>query len=201
MSKQPIMDEQRADEVWRRVAPELNPYPEARHNSEAKRPPDPPFMRPKPPKEPPQAQVQAPATKEVAEPEALALAIAAERAQQRDYQLLSRRVPATLQPTVNRLAAQTGRCVRRLMSACYLITDGNCRLAQVPSPQRAQGTVAQQLGQQYRRALRSADDYKRWVSATDDPVLKDALQELSDVKHRHAHTVLRLLEDLLAVPF
>ncbi|MBQ7485325.1 MAG: hypothetical protein IJT78_01725 [Oscillospiraceae bacterium] len=193
MTERPMMDDRRAEEVWRRVAPELNPYPEARRKNEGHRPPDPPFMRPKPPEDGQGTHL----TREITEPEALSHAIAAEQAQQRELRRLSRRVPAADRAALERLAAQTGHCVRRLMSVCCILNDGPCRRVAPPHPEPPRGTVVSQLGQQYRRMLRAADQYGRWAQSAGDPVLKEALEELSDVKRRHARAILHLLEDIL----
>ena len=191
MSNQQMMDESRAEAVWRRVAPELDPYPEARRAAESRRPPDPPFMRPSPPPEPPRRP-----TKEIDEPEALAQAIAAERAQAAACRALARRVPPQLRRAVEQLSADAGRAARRLAGVCYLLTGGRCQASPVTAPPAA--TAAEEISRQYRQSLQSAGRYERWAKSTDDSVLRDTLADLAHAKRRQARAALAVLEELLA---
>lgn len=199
MAQYEIPDDRRADAVWRRVSPDLDPYPDARREAQEERTrsqeqpgrKDPPFVRPIAP-DPPRRP-----TKEITETEAIAAAITRELEERRTYQAVARRVPQPMRRAVEQLAADALRGARRLMAAYFVLTGKRYR----PEPVRQQSSAGNwltELRQVYRQCLSAAEQYGRWAENTDDPVLSDVLRELAGEKRRQARKLMGIWESALA---
>ncbi|MBO4853603.1 MAG: hypothetical protein J5482_00455 [Oscillospiraceae bacterium] len=193
MAQYEMPDDRRADAVWRRVSPDLDPYPDARRQSqeESARRQDPPFVRP------PAADSPRRPTKDITQAEAITAAIARELEERRTYQTVARRVPQPLRRAVEQLAADALRGARRLMAAYFVLTGERYRPEPV-RPRSSGGNWLTELRQVYRQCLSAAEQYARWAENTDDPILADALRDLSGEKKRQARTLMGIWENALA---
>ena len=193
MAQYEMPDDRRADAVWQRVSPHLDPYPDVRQQTQEESPrrKDPPFVRPAPP-EPPRRP-----TKEITETEAVAGAITRELEERRTYQTIARRVPQPMRRAVEQLAADAGRGARRLMAVYFALTGKRFR----PDPVRPRSSAENwltELRRVYRQCLSAAEQYARWAEGTDDPVLSDALRELAGEKRRQARALMGIWESSLS---
>lgn len=194
MAQYDMPDDRRADAVWRRVSPDLDPYPDARRQTqeESSRRKDPPFVKP-PVSDPPNRRP----TKDITETEAIAAAITRELEERKTYQSVARRVPQPMRRAVEQLAADALRGARRLMAAYFVLTGKRYQPEPI-RPHSSTGNWLTELRQVYRQCLSAAEQYGRWAENTDDPVLSDALRELALEKKRQARTLLGLWESALS---
>ena len=178
-------DFRKYDQIWRRVAPNLEPYPDLRE-------PAVPAMAPLASGAAPRAS-QPPAGEDLehlpgAEENPCCMGtmaqeelgviegfIEVELADRRTYQAFARRAPAFARGTMRDLANASGAAARRLMTAYYLIT-GNC----------------------YRPAVAcNGMNYLRAGEETTDPCLGRLLKELGEESYRQADQLMALLERAL----
>ena len=181
MEKEMQTDYQQWDRVWQRVAPELNPYPEARQ-AMAPRRSDPP------------EQSCGMANHAALDMEALCGFIEEELDGRRTYLAYAGCAPnASAKRVLRQLAAEETGHARRLMSVYYILT-GECYQPAVCSPRTELLPWCQALRRLYQEECCSGEQYQRAAQDTDDVCLGHILAQISADEYRHAATLLRLLE-------
>ncbi|MBQ6116514.1 MAG: hypothetical protein IJL08_04215 [Oscillospiraceae bacterium] len=173
MERREELDPARCAAVWKRVAPELDPYPEARGSRETKPPGG--------------------GGAEAALREALEEALAARR----DYLARARSVGGAAGRTLEELARGSGQQLRRLRGLCYLLTGERWQPREAPAPAEAAGLCAF-LRSRYGAEAKAAARYEAWAGETEDPCLAAVLRRLAEDSRSRAATVLQLLENRLA---
>lgn len=168
------------DQVWQRVAPELNPYPEVRNAEISPASPTSPAL--------PERR-QSPA-----QTENLRDLVDEELEGRRTYLAYARCAPNNNARRIMRqLAEEEGRHARRLLSLDYLMS-GECY-----KPLPATGCITvppwcKALRQRYHEETYDAMRYEQLSRETDDPALAKIMHELSCDEMRHARQLLCLLE-------
>ncbi|MBE6990716.1 MAG: hypothetical protein E7426_08265 [Ruminococcaceae bacterium] len=194
MEQRESMDRRRAADVWRRVAPELDPYPEERPGRPNRRPA--PGARPGRPVPPP-APPPRPATREITEAEALRLAIGQKEQARQAYLRQAHRAGGPVGRGLEQLSRELGRQIRRLRSLYYMETGRDDAPLRPPAPAPAE-PLQPFLRRRYREELASAEKYDRWAASATDACAAETLTELAEEDRRRARVVLRLLENRLA---
>ncbi len=173
-------DYAQCDRVWQRVAPELNPYPEARAAVIA--PPVPQKV---------ECCLASAAEKELADIQAF---IEEELEDRRTYLAYARCAPnATARRILRELAAEEGGHARRLMGVYYIIT-GQCYKPAVNMGRTEQLPWCQALRDRYHAETCGGYHYQQWAQETDDVCLGNILAQFSADEYRHAAMLLHLLE-------
>ena len=171
-------DFRKYDQIWRRVAPNLEPYPDLRE-------PAVPAMAPLASGAAPRAS-QPPAGEDLehlpgAEENPCCMGtmaqeelgviegfIEVELADRRTYQAFARRAPAFARGTMRDLANASGAAARRLMTAYYLIT-GNCYRPAVASGRISIDSWCPALRERYHVEACNGMNYLRAGEETTDP--------------------------------
>lgn len=169
------------DRIWQRVAPDLNPYPQAREASAAQK------MQPTvQEKESPSAGVVS-----LTELEGM-IGVMLER--RCVYLRYARCAPHSQgRRALQQMAAETGENVRRLMSYDYVAT-GKCY-----QPPRHRGNQAslqpwcQILRKLYQEECSSEEACRRMAEHTEDRCLQEILTDVAEACHTRAAGLLRLL--------
>ena len=199
-------DFRKYDQIWRRVAPNLEPYPDLRE-------PAVPAMTPLASGAAPRAS-QPPAGEDLehlpgAEENPCCMGtmaqeelgviegfIEVELADRRTYQAFARRAPAFARGTMRDLANASGAAARRLMTAYYLIT-GNCYRPAVASGRISIDSWCPALRERYHVEACNGMNYLRAGEETTDPCLGRLLKELGEESYRQADQLMALLERAL----
>ena len=166
------MDAVRRAAVWKRVAPELTPYPES---------------------EAPRAAAEAGAAGDWADE--LAAAIRETAAARRGYLRWARRCGGTGQ-TLNQLAAESGRQLCRLRSL-YFLETGLGADAENDCDMSAE-SLCLFLRRRYLAEAAASERYARWAERAEDPRVADMLEDMAQSSQCHSDTLFRLLEQSLA---
>lgn len=179
-------DYQAYDRVWQRVAPQLDPYPDARAENErlltlpgAQR--DPCCM----------------GSGAQAELEVLQGFIREELAESRALQGLARCAPdARARRSLHELAALTLAHVRTLQAAHYLSTGETYRITLCCAPEQTKDRCAA-LRARYHGAACAGFNYARAAEETEDVCLRRIFSALSEESYASAAALRRLLERAL----
>ena len=197
-------DFRKYDQIWQRVAPNLEPYPDLRE---------------------PAVPAAAPLTSGAAasggqavtaeevlpgaekdpccmgtaareELEVLEGFIEAELADRRVYQALAQRAPASARRTMRDLANASGAAAKRLLTVRYLIT-GACYRPAVARGRIPFGDWCSTLRERYHVEACNGMNYLRAGEETTDPCLGRLLKELGEESYRQADALMALLERAL----
>ena len=174
------MDYQLCNQVWQRVAPELDPYPEVR--SAAAEP----------------AGESCRLQKGMMPMEQLRMAIEGELTARRAYLAHARCAGGSVGRTLMQMAEEDGRHACRLKSLYYLLT-GECW-----GSERGCGCVGETMSlcrflrQRYQMETTAADRYESWADGMEDECMASMLRQLAEDDRCHAATVMRLLENRLS---
>lgn len=170
-------DYRRWDEVWRRVAPELDPYPEVRAAlTEGETCPLQQGMMPV-------GQLDA--------------AIREELEAQRAYAAHARCAGGGAGRALMQMASEDGRHACRLKSLYYLLT-GECWTPENGCGRIETVSLCRFLRQRYQMEMTAAARYEDWADAMEDECVVSMLRQVAEEDRRHAATALELLENLLA---
>lgn len=200
-------DYRQYDQIWRRVAPDLEPYPGLRGQ------------------QPPQPAVPASGGGAV-QPAGAALArqegqlpgafpnpccmgsaasemlevltgfIEEELDDRRQFLALSRQAPAWARQRLREMAREEGEHARRLLAVCYLIT-GSCYQPAGGGERVPAGRWCPALRERYHAEACGGFNYARAAEGTTDPCLTKLLNELSAEEYRHAEDLMAFLERAL----
>ncbi len=169
------------DRIWQRVAPELNPYPEAREALAAHK------QQPAPPQ-------KEPASEETVSLTQLESLIGMALTARCTYLRYARCAPhAQGRCTLQQMAGETGEDARRLMSY-YYVTTGKCY--QAPCRRKDESPLlpwCQILRKFYQEECRSAEYCRKMAEHTEDRCLQEILTDMAEACHKRAAALLRLL--------
>ena len=201
-----VYDFRKYDEIWRRVAPDLVPYPDLRQDAApamaplaagaapaASRPAEGTDVETLPGAERDPCCMGSAAREEL---EVLESFIEVELADRRTYQAFARRAPAFARGTMRDLANASGAAARRLMAAYYLIT-GTCYRPAVACGRIAMGSWCAALRERYHVEACNGMNYLRAGEETSDPCLGRLLKALGEESYRQADQLMALLERAL----
>lgn len=190
------------DDIWRRVSPELNPYPEVRAMAQqSAEPTDTTAAAENPPQsgsgalQPVGSQINpcCMGSNAVDSLDVLRGFLRNEIADRQRYLALARRAPTPdARRMLQSIAADEQRHARRLMAALYIITGTQ----EVQTLQQEAGAVLpyrEALRKGYHEAACSAFNYRRAADETLDPCLRELLLGFSEDEYRHARAMLTLL--------
>ena len=199
-------DYRQYDQVWQRVAPGLEPYPDLKETetrlAELRNPQGPavPAMAEGPLPNVPENQLpgalQDPCCMGTAAEDMLEVLeglIEVELADRRHYLALSRRAPAFARQQILQLAEEAGCAARRLMAACYLIT-GTCYRPATECGRICLGRWCAALRERYHAEACNGFNYLRAAESTTDPCLTRLLTDLGEESYRQANILLALLQ-------
>ncbi|MBE6910533.1 MAG: ferritin-like domain-containing protein [Ruminococcaceae bacterium] len=187
-------DYRRYDRVWRRVSPELDPYPDVRAAAMEPRPPRPPAV-PQPPAMPPDGRCMSGADEEA--PETLRAFLRDELADAQTYRALARQAPTPEgRRLMQRLASDETGHVRALQTAYFLLTGGTYPVTVVLPPQ-PKLPWRDRLRERYHEETRGGAAYARAAEQTRDVCLRRLFERLSADEYRHAEKLEKLLEKTL----
>lgn len=206
------------DQVWQRVAPDLEPYP-GWQNSTAGTAPAVPAVpmtpaAPVPPAAPAAPIVQVPAQPvrpqggplpgtiqnpccmgtEAADMLGVITGFVEEELVDRRYfQALARQAPGWARQGLRELSERAGEHAKRLMSAYYLIT-GQCYRPTGGSGPVYIGGWCPALRERYHTEACDGLNYARAADGTTDPCLRQLLMELSRDAYHHAEVLMEMLQ-------
>ena len=197
-------DFRKYDQIWQRVAPNLEPYPDLREPAVPAVPPLPSGGTASGAPAVPAAETlpgaeQDPCCMGTAAREDLGVIegfIEAELADRRTYQAMARRAPAFARGTLRDLANASGAAAKRLMTAYYLIT-GACYRPAVACGRIALGSWCPALRERYHVEACNGMNYLRAGEETTDPCLGRLLKALGEESYRQADQLMALLERAL----
>ena len=182
-------DVARCREVWKRVCPAEDPYPDADAGSAAQ---DADLSLPGA-----QADPCCMGTAALELLEVLQGFIREELADRRTYLFLARRAPtAEARQVFRAIASDEGRHARRLLAAVYLITGERYCPAICYPPLRCDGYCAA-LRERYHEEVCGGFNYRRASQETLDPCLQQLLLAFSQDEYRHANAMLCLLSGVM----
>ncbi|MEG0780439.1 MAG: ferritin family protein [Oscillospiraceae bacterium] len=190
-------DYRQCDQIWQRVSPEYNPYPDARNHC-----PQPlPGLQPVPPPAAllPGEQLDPCCMGTVAMQsiDVLKGYIESELSDQRYYVAFARQAPnAQAARALRELGAEEGEHARRLLAVYYLIT-GACHRPAIACDKIRICSYCEALRGRYHQEACGGFNYIRTADETTDPCLTKLLTELSEAEYRHARRLLELLEQAL----
>ena len=186
-------------EVWRRVAPTLNPWPgadavgkalrdgvkadgivlasDALAEADAGAEPDPCCM----------------GTEAANDTAVITGFVEDEQAEKRQLQALARQSPSWARQTLLTLAARAAGRARRLVAAYYLIT-GETYIPAICAERIYVGKWCPALRERYHGAACAAMNYERAADGTPDPCLGEVFRELSAEAFECAGALARVLE-------
>ncbi len=178
----------RYDRIWRRVSPELNPYPEVRA-------PRPPAAPPRPPRREDDGKPERPDGPPGAE--ALRELLRDELSAAQTCRYLARQAPSPeARRTMLRLAAEEAGHAKTLQALHFLLT-GETYPVTVVLPPQARLPWRDRLRELWHAEADAASSYARAAERTRDASLRAAYERLSADERRHAETLQRLLEKAL----
>ena len=192
-------DYRQYDRIWQRVAPALEPYPNARGGAaEQAAPSQEAGLTP--------AQVRQESQLPGAEQNPCCMGSAAAEmlevltgfleealSDRRHYLAMARQAPPWARQRLRDIADDEAAHARRLLAAHYLIT-GQCYRPAVRHGPVCVGQWCAALRERYHLEACSGFNYARSADGTTDPCLSRLFNELSADEYRHADTILRLLE-------
>ena len=168
------------DEIWQRVAPELNPYPEVRSGEMAQASPALPSPAPTNP------QV-----------DNLRDLVDEELEGRRIYLAYARCAPNNnARRILRQLAEEEGRHARRLLSLYYLLS-GECYKPIASNSCISVPSWCKALRQRYHEETYDALRYEQLSRESEDLILAQTMAEFSKDEQRHARQLLCLLEQNL----
>ena len=178
--KAELYDYRKYDRVWKRVAPDLNPYPDVRAEAETQ-------------EAVPNGELccTAEGTGDVAA--RLAEFIDGELSDRCAYLTYARCAPGYAKRRLQQMAAEEERHARRLMTVYYL-TTGQCYKPAVPACQMPGMPWCPLLRQLYQQENDSARRYERELAKMEDTCLREIFSELAADERCHARQILQLLE-------
>lgn len=183
-------DYRRYDRIWRKVSPELDPYPEVRDAQS--QPPAPP--RPHPPVPDSGKCMGAAAEKEA---EALREFLRDELADAQTYRYLARQSPTPEgRRLMQRLASDEIGHAKALQTALFLLTGGTYPVTVVLPPQ-PRLLWRERLRERYHEETGGAAAYAHAAERTQDACLRRMYGRLSADEYRHAEQIEKLLEKTL----
>ena len=188
MKKPCACDYEACREVWKRVAPEEDPYPMADNANTQMSAQDSELTLP--------GAEANPCCMGSEARELLAVLegyIEEELEDRRRYLALSRQAPSWARQTLRDMAEEENGHARRLMAARYLITGQPYRpnlVCGVFCP----GRWAEELRRSYHEEVCGGLNYARTADGTTDVCLVKLLNELSEDEYRHAERLMVLLE-------
>ena len=193
-----VYDFRKHDQIWRRVAPNLEPYPDLRETAAPapRTAQEPGGGGPFPAMEALPGAERNPCCMGTAAQEELGVLegfIEAELADRQACLALARQAPAGARGPLRDLANAAGAAAKRLMTARYLIT-GECYRPSVPVGTVRTGAWCPALRERYHAAACSGMNYLRAGEETTDPCLKRLLTELGEGAYRRADRLAALLE-------
>lgn len=175
-------DYRKYDTIWRRVAPDLNPYPEARESESAA------LSLPGAEANPCCMGTEASESIEVIQG-----FYREEIADARIYRILCRQTAAPDARRLFRAIAETAAShAKMLQAAIYLITARCYRVEVCFDPPRADNFCAL-LRERYHEEACDAFNYARAAAEAGDPCLKRLFAAFSDDEYRHAEQLRALL--------
>lgn len=178
--KAELYDYRKYDRVWKRVAPDLNPYPDVRAETETQ--------------EDTPAGEMCRMAGEASDPAArLAEFIDGELSDRCAYLTYARCAPGYARRRLQQMAAEEERHARRLMTVYYLAT-GECYQPAVPACQMSGMPWCPLLRQLYQQENDSARRYERELVEMEDSCLREIFSELAADERCHARQILQLLE-------
>lgn len=187
-------DFRRHDQLWQRVGPGLEPYPDsapaAASQSRADTGLTPSQAAALPGAEPDPCCMGTEAADLLA---VLDGYIREELEDRRRYLALSRQAPARDRQTLRQMAEEEDAHARRLMAARYLITGQSAAPEAVCGPIYF-GSWLEELRRSYHDEACGGLNYARTAESTPDPCLSGLLNELSADEYRHARLLLDMLE-------
>lgn len=194
-------DYRQYDRVWRRVAPDLEPYPDMADLPGQPTPAENAAAVPAPAAEEqlPGAQMD-PCCMGTAAMEMVDVIqgfIEEELADCRYYQAFARQAPSWARQHLRQLATEEGNHARRLMAVYYLIT-GSCYRPAVSCERIRVGEWCASLRERYHAEACGGFNYARAQDSTTDPCLEELLGQLSADEYRHAELLMRMLERSLS---
>ena len=196
-----VYDFRQHDQIWKRVAPGLEPYPAMQQREEL-----PAVMNPvsdhrqgammlrqesQLPGADPNPCCMGTAAEEMLE--VLAGFIEEELRDQQVYQVMMRQAPSWARQRIRELAAEEGGHAKRLMAVYYLI-KGECYHPAFPIERICVGTWCAALRERYHEAACDGLNYARAADETTDPCLSRLLSELSREEYHHADELLTMLQ-------
>ena len=197
-------DFRKYDQIWQRVAPNLEPYPDLREPAVPAAAPltsgaaasggqavTAEEVLPGAEKDP--CCMGTAAREEV---EVIEGFIEAELADRRVYQALAQRAPASARRTMRDLANASGAAAKRLLTVRYLIT-GACYRPAVARGRIPFGDWCSTLRERYHVEACNGMNYLRAGEETTDPCLGRLLKELGEASYRQADALMALLERAL----
>ena len=196
-------DFRKYDQIWQRVAPNLEPYPDLRRTeapaaqasgtADVPRPAAVPAMETLPGAEPNPCCMGTAAQEDLGVIEGF---IEVELADRRTYQAFARQAPSFARGTLRDLANHSGAAAKRLMAAYYLIT-GTCYRPAVASGRIPMGSWCPALRERYHVEACNGMNYLRAGEETTDPCLGRLLKALGEESYRQADQLMALLERAL----
>lgn len=191
-------DYRKYDKIWRRVSPELDPYPDVRAAQTKEmmgpRPPRPPEQRPAPPEAPGQCMTGKAAQEEI---DALRGFLRDELADGQTYRYLARQAPtAEARRMMNRIASDEAAHAKRLQTAHFLITGGTYPVTVVLPPQ-PRLLWKDRLRERYHEETQGGAAYERAAEKTRDKCLRRMFEQMARDEYRHAELIEQLLEKTL----
>ena len=171
MERREELEARRCAAIWRRVAPDLDPYPE-------------------------EQTAKAPAA--WMSEEALRAALEAALVSRRDYLAYARRAGGSAGRALEELARGSGQEMRRLRGIYYLLTGACWERQAACDGAEAVGLCAFLRGR-YAAETGCAARFEEWAAGAEDPCLGAVLRHLAEESRGRAAMVLQLLENRLAL--
>lgn len=193
MERREETDYRRWDEVWRRVAPELNPYPEVREEPAREKAAPPPALGRVLPE---RKGETCPLDRGMMPPEELRQAVREETEAARACRFWAGRAGGGTGRALAQLAEGSRRRACRLKCLHFLLTGE--RYDQLRPEPEAGADLCRFLRQRYQGEREAAERYGRWGARIGDGCAAAALEELAEDSRRRAGVILKLLENLLA---
>ena len=196
-------DFRKYDQIWQRVAPNLEPYPDLQKegaapaavpaSGAAASQPAAPAMETLPGAEENPCCMGTAAQEELGVIEGF---IEVELADRRTYLAFARQAPSFARGAMRDLANVSGAAAKRLMTAYYLIT-GTCYRPAVASGRIPMGSWCPALRERYHVEACNGMNYLRAGEETTDPCLGRLLKALGEESYRQADQLMALLERAL----
>ena len=170
-------DYRQYDRIWKRVSPELDPYPDVRAAV----------------REEPEEEMCCMKGGTADMVSLLAACIDGEVADRCAYLHYARCAPHYARRCLQQLAADEERHARRLLSVYYL-TTGQCHRPAIPTCPCDVPAWCPLLRQLYHRENCGAERYEQGAAGMTDACLQEIFAELAAEERRHARQILQLLE-------
>lgn len=186
MQTNELYDYREYDRIWRKVSPELNPYPQARAEMEQE-------------EQLPGAQ-EDPCCMGTNALESVGVLAGFVREEQCDLRLYCCLVARCRNPEAHKVfscfVGETRARVKKLLSALYLIT-GQPYCPEISCEELCWNSYCELLRALYHAAACGGFNYARAAQETTDPCLQELLMQFSEEKYRQASRILELLAKAL----